>query len=410
VRERRDRVFAAIRALPEHERMATALFYVGDYSQNEISAFLEVPITTVKKRLFSARQKLRERMLEVVRETLRESRPSRDERFAETVALFREALDSFVAKVKRDRYIVAAILFGSLSHDTVWRKSDIDVILVARDDKTTRDFFLIENGVNIHAYLVPRTRFRLMVEGTLQGAFMHSAFALSTLLYTTDDSIRAYYQDVQILGARDRQLRLMTAGSAALHTLAKAEKWLLTRKDVAYSFLWLMYCVEHLARIEVLLHDEITSREVVPRAQKLNPTFFSRIYADLIQQPKDEAVMRQALELVEGYLDRHLRDLFGPILDFLSEEGGARTTTELDGYFKKQVQSDSLSNVYEWLADKGIVQKVPSPLRLTPKSQVEVDEAAYYCDPDGQADGLVPRPEGEGWGGDVRSPLLGGDG
>lgn len=375
VRERREGVFAAIRELPENERLATALFYVGDYSQNEIATFLEVPVTTVKKRLYQARQKLRERMLVMVRDTLRETRPSRDERFAETVALFREALDSFVAKVKRDRYIVAVILFGSLSHDTVWRKSDIDVILVARDDKMAKDFFLVENGVNIHAIMYPRSKFRERIEGALQGSFMHSAFSLSTLLYTTDESIRACYQDARVLGARDRWLRLMTAGSAALYTLSKAEKWLLIRKDVAYSFLWLMYCVEHLARIEVLLHDEITSREVVPRALKLNPAFFSRVYADLIHQPKDEAVMRHALDAVEDYVDRHRSDLFSPILDFLAEEGGARTTTELDGYFKKQAQTETLSNVYEWLADKGILQKVPSPLRLTPKSQVEVDEA-----------------------------------
>src|SRR5713226_5770738 len=126
--ERRDEVLRAIRDLPEHERMVTTLFYVGDYSQNEIAAFLEAPLTTVKKRLFSARQRLRDRlgeaMLDMVRDTLRETRPSRDEHFAETVALFNHSLDSFVAKVKRDRYILAAILFGSLSHDTVWRKSD----------------------------------------------------------------------------------------------------------------------------------------------------------------------------------------------------------------------------------------------------------------------------------------------
>src|SRR5712692_2486366 len=110
--ERRDEVLRAIRDLPEHERMVTALFYVGDYSQNEIAAFLEVPLTTVKKRLFAARQKLRDRLqegvLDMVRDTLHETRPSRDERFAETVALFNEALESFVARVKRDRYIVAA--------------------------------------------------------------------------------------------------------------------------------------------------------------------------------------------------------------------------------------------------------------------------------------------------------------
>jgi RNA polymerase sigma factor (sigma-70 family) len=380
-RERRERVFTAIRKLPEAERIAMALFYVGDYSQNEIAAFLEVPLTTVKKRLYSARQRLQEGMQDMVRDTLRELRPSRDERFAETVALFNEALEAFIEKVKRDRYVVAAILFGSLSHDTVWRKSDIDVILVGRDEKTQKEFYLVENSVNIHAYLIPRSKFRQKIEGALQGSFMHSAFSLSTLLYTTDDSIRAYYADVKTLGAHDRQLRLMTAGGSALVTLAKAEKWLVTRKDLSYSFVWIMHTLDSLARIEVLLHEEITTREVLPRALKLNLAFFGRVYEDLIHQPKDEATIRCALELIEDYLDQHLRTLFGPILDYLGGQGGVRTTTDLDTYFKKQVQTESLANVYEWLADKGIIQKVPSPVRLTPKSQVDVDEAAYYYDP-----------------------------
>jgi hypothetical protein len=210
---------------------------------------------------------------------------------------------------------------------------------------------------------------------------MHSAFALSTLLYTTDDSIRAYDVDVRSLGARDRQLRLMVAGGSALATLAKAEKWLVTRKDVSYSFLWIMYTIESLARIEVLQHDEITTREVVPRAAQLNPGFFDKVYYDLIQQPKDEAALQCALDEIEAYLDKRVALLFGPILDYLADQGGIRTTTDLDGYFKKQVQTESLAIVYEWLADKGIIQKVPSPLRLTAKSQIDVDEAAYYYDP-----------------------------
>src|SRR5439155_15620134 len=98
------------------------------------------------------------------------------------------------------------------------------------------------------------------------------------------------------------------------------------------------------------------------------------------QQPKDEATIKCTLDLIEEHLDRLVPDLFGPILDYMSEERGVRTTTDLDNYFKKQVQVESLSNVYEWLADKGIIQKVPYSVRLTPKSQVEVEEAAYYYD------------------------------
>jgi RNA polymerase sigma factor (sigma-70 family) len=384
-KERRTEVLAAIRELPEHERMVTTLFYIGDYSQNEIATFLEAPLTTVKKRLFSAREKLRERMLEMVRETLQERRPSRNEQFAGTVVLFNEALESFVAKVKQDRYVIAALLYGSLSHDTVWRKSDIDIILVVRDEKPgalrAHGLSLVEHGVNIHAELIPRSKFKQALEGALGGSFMHSSFALSTLLFTTDDTIRAYYDNVRTIGARDRQMRLMGAGSFALITLAKAEKWLVTRKDCAYSFLWIMYTIQHLASIEVLLNGELTSREVIPQALKLNPAFFGKVYADLIDRPKDEATIQEALDLINRYLDEKVYVLFGPVLEYLSEEGGIRTMTDLDEYFRKQVQTECwIGGICEWLADKGIIQKVPSPIRLTQKSQVTVDEAAFYYD------------------------------
>ncbi|MCL5999124.1 MAG: sigma-70 family RNA polymerase sigma factor [Chloroflexi bacterium] len=379
-REQQQRVLASIQALPEHERLVTALYYIGDYSTSEIATFLEVPLTTVKKRLYDARQKLRERMLDMVRETLQEQRPSRNEAFVDTVALFNEALESFVAKVKQDRYIIAAILFGSLSHDTVWKKSDIDIMLVGREEKPGKDFYLVENGVNIHAVLYPRSRFKQMLEGTLQGDCMHSAFALSTLLFTSDDTIRAYYQDVRKIGAHDAQMRLIVAGGSALYTLAKAEKWLYTRQDVAYSFLRVMYTIQNLATIEVLLNGEMTSREVIPQALKINPALFKEIYQDLIHQPKDEAVIQHTLDRINAYIDEKVQVLFGPILEYLAQEGGTRTTTELDTYFKKLTQQATLSHIYEWLAFKGIVQKVPSPVRLHPKSQVTVDEAAYYYD------------------------------
>jgi uncharacterized protein len=307
--------------------------------------------------------------------------PPNEEPLAETAARFREALEAFVEKVKQDRYIIAAILFGSLSHDTVWRKSDIDLVLIGREEKPVSDFCLVENGVNIHAALYPRSQFKKAIEGSLQGAFWHSSFALSTLLFTKDDTIRAYYEDVRRIGSHDRQMRLMGAGSAALYTLAKAEKWLLTRGDVSYSFLWIMYTIENLATIEVLLHGELTSREVIPHALKLNPAFFYPAYEALIQQPKDEAAIRQALDAINEYIGTKRSVLFGPILEYLAQEGGIRTTSDLNGYFKNQVRGQGmLSMAYEWLADTGILQKVPAPRRLTPKSQVTVDEAAYYYD------------------------------
>src|SRR5947209_9826647 len=87
--------------------------------------------------------------------------------------VFTEALDALVAQVKEDRSVLAAVLCGSLSHDTVWAKSDIDLVLVTTDDKKAdRDALsLYADGVNVHAFLLPRADFRKMAEGAVRNSF-----------------------------------------------------------------------------------------------------------------------------------------------------------------------------------------------------------------------------------------------
>ena len=81
--EMRDKVLEAIGSLPDHEREATTLFYINGYSQEEVADFLEVPVTTVKSRLHRSRNRLKERMLTMVSDTLREAAP--DDRFSQEV-------------------------------------------------------------------------------------------------------------------------------------------------------------------------------------------------------------------------------------------------------------------------------------------------------------------------------------
>jgi RNA polymerase sigma factor (sigma-70 family) len=58
-RESKERIERALFKLPERERTVTELFYLDDYSQREIAERLAVPVTTVKKRLQYARERLR---------------------------------------------------------------------------------------------------------------------------------------------------------------------------------------------------------------------------------------------------------------------------------------------------------------------------------------------------------------
>lgn len=67
-----ERVRRAIAALPEHQRLVVMLFYGTGYTLKEIAAFLEVPVTTVKKRLYDARQRLKDELIDLMRDVLQE--------------------------------------------------------------------------------------------------------------------------------------------------------------------------------------------------------------------------------------------------------------------------------------------------------------------------------------------------
>jgi predicted nucleotidyltransferase len=104
---------------------------------------------------------------------------------------FTAALDALIEQVKQDRSVLAAILCGSLSHDTVWAQSDIDLALVTSDEKkgSADSIAIYADGVNVHAFLMTRTQFRAVVEGSLHNSFMHALLAKGRLLYTHDETI-----------------------------------------------------------------------------------------------------------------------------------------------------------------------------------------------------------------------------
>ncbi len=293
---------------------------------------------------------------------------------------FQSALDELIQQVKLDRSILAAILCGSLSHDTVWEKSDIDLMLVTIDDRKAdrQSLSLYADGINVHASLMTRADFRKAVEGSLGNSFFHALLAKGRLLYTHDETIAALCRRLGEIGERDTQLQLLTAASHALPCLYKARKWLLTRADLDYTALWLLYTANELARIEVLQAGLLADREVLPRALKLNPPVFQVIYTGLLNAKKTRAGVEAALAAAEEYLERRAKVVFAPLLDHLAEVAEARSATEIEDHFRRNFGIGGATMACEYLADQGLIGKAPLPVRLTRRSNVDVNELAFF--------------------------------
>jgi hypothetical protein len=300
---------------------------------------------------------------------------------------FARAVDELVERLKSDRSIMAALLCGSLSHDKVWDKSDVDLVLITIDDKKAQNEgrALYADGCNVHALLMPRAEFRKVAEGSLRNSFMHSFLAKGRLLYTHDESIAQLCEELRSLGERDVQIQLLTVATYALAPLYKAHKFFVTRGDLEYSSLWILYTAAALARVEVINARLLADREVLPQAMQLNPAFFKTIYTDLLNAKKSKSAVQTALDAIDAYLAERAPTLFAPVLEHLREVGETRSCTDIEDHFARNFGIEGVTAACEYLADQRLIGKASVPVQLTKRSNAMVEELAFYYLDEGDA-------------------------
>jgi len=99
--ERGEHLRLAVEALPAQERLIVALHYFADVSGSHLSDFLELPLSTIKKRLRDARRRIRNEGESLMQETIERMRPSNTNDFALEVAFFIALRQGDHSEVKR---------------------------------------------------------------------------------------------------------------------------------------------------------------------------------------------------------------------------------------------------------------------------------------------------------------------
>ena len=123
----------------------------------------------------------------------------------------------------------------------------------------------------------------------------------------------------------------------------------------------------------------LADREVLPQALKLNPSLFKIVYADLLNSKKSRPRIKAALSAAEEYLARRTPVLFASIFEHLTEVGEARSATEIEDHFRRNFGIEGVILACEYLSDQGLIGKAALPVRLTRRSNVDVNELAFFC-------------------------------
>ena len=81
---------------------------------------------------------------------------------------------------------------------------------------------------------------------------------------------------------------------------------------------------------------------------------------------------------MDEYIAQRAPTLFAAVLEHLQDVAEARSATEIDDYFRRNFGIGAVTAACEYLADQGLLGKAPLSVRLTKRSNVDVQELAFF--------------------------------
>lgn len=310
---------------------------------------------------------------------------------AAKIAQFEAALGQLIARVAEDRYVLAVVLVGSLSAETIWRRESLGLWIIEADGvsrrlpsdgKDERVFrILVENGINIHAEVIPRARFKQMVEGASRTAFSCNFFAHRQIVYSKDASIKNWFEKANAVATKDRERELLAFSTWTIHAHRHARKRLEIKGDLELAAQEILGAAHSIAHTEVIRLGRVWEQDPIYRAMGENPALFQTIYLDVLARRKNRRVLSAALSAMDSYLDDHSEAHLRPLLSYLKKQGRVVPLSEISDHFAfSQLHLWHLESACEWLERKGVLEKISAPFKLTKRSTERVEEPAYFLD------------------------------
>jgi uncharacterized protein len=310
---------------------------------------------------------------------------------AEKVARFEAALNQLIERVAEDRYVLAIVLVGSLRTETIWHRESLGLWIIEADGVSRRlpsdgndervFRILVENGIDIHAEVIPRSRFKKMVEGASRTAFSCNFFAERRMVYSKDPSIASWFKKANSMATKDQERELLTFSTWTIHAHRHARKRLDIKGDLELAAQDTLGAAHSVAHTEIIRRGEVWEQDVIYRAMEGDPALFQTIYLDVLAKRKNRRVLSTALDAIDGYLDQRYRAHLKPLLGYLKKQNRVVPLSEMSDHFAfSQLHPWHLESACEWLERKGLLQKLSAPFKLTKRSLERVEEPAYLLE------------------------------
>lgn len=237
-----------------------------------------------------------------------------------TILQYQNAFNSAIERFKVNKSVLAVMVFGSMVSGDLWDESDIDLLVIFDNKRTSlKDIYTEEKGVPIHVKLMSKSNFLQSSEEDLKGGFIHRIISSSRLVFSKDIEITSKYDVGRYYPDLDRERWNMVYLGDLFKSMGICKKYL--QNDGIYtSYIAAVRSVEEFSKLYVNSSGHMISKDAVIIAMNLNGDF-KRCVEELFFNKRDvvEAI-NNTMDYFKENIDKNIRSITKVLLNYMREK------------------------------------------------------------------------------------------
>ena len=232
------------------------------------------------------------------------------------IRAYQEACDIALNKFKKNSQVIAIVVYGSIISGDIWEKSDIDFLVITKEESKTDTIHSKIHDVLMHINYISRDIFIDSYNNILKGGTFHKAFYMGKLV-TTDKDIEEVYNAIRFYSDRDKSIRNIEILCNLLKSVHYAKKYITTGKHET-AFQWCVEVLKNYARIIMNSNGHITDNDILSYAVHMNSNV-EKIFVVLNDDKPLIGRLHNLIEATDKFISQNIELISQPIIQYLKQ-------------------------------------------------------------------------------------------
>lgn len=265
---------------------------------------------------------------------------------AKSILDYQKAYKEITENLKENINICAIFVFGSMVSGDLWEGSDIDLLVIYKNDfEHIRDVYTEIVNIPIHIRFLSKDKFINDYKKPGKREKIKSALISSKMIYSIDNEIKDLYEKIIYIIEEDKgRLNLVYLGNF-LKQVGVCKKYLNNGNKLTTHEL-LLKSLNSFSMLYLSINGYTVSKDSLSMACNLNDKLNDKVNKFLKEENNDNII--DILKYMEEYLEDNLEKAGKEIIDFLKKENKSLSSFEIknNDYFKNfKIELEEILNL-----------------------------------------------------------------